>query len=530
MPDPGGGGGENPPIKNKSVQSPSAKLGPSEDAFTTVGKNNKSKCNSPVKPTTSPGSVNSKISNNKKLKKDSTVSRNHSFSSSHDIPMECNHQINSTILSTKPTSASINNVSINNNHNLSVDDNLLYFPNSYSGTPHIIIEPINESGNLANMHPVKVGQNLTKIIHGIQIIKPIGRAKTRITLDNILNANKCLSSPKLAEYGYKATIPSTLIYSFGIIYLDTSIKEDDFWEGIESNSNITSFKRISIFKNGVHSPTRIVELKFKTPILPKLITIFKVIFKVSPSIRSPIQCKNCLRFGHTAKFCRSKVKCSHCGSNEHSESNCPSINTSSPVCFYCKLGHKATDRSCSQWIYQKDIKKIMAFNNVSYADAVILKKKNIVNAAHNFSEIITKNLDETNVSLKRKEPSLSPVISSPTSFPSLSTTYRPRRSKDRKRSSTPPPPFNYPRLPPYSAPNIPNGSFLKFVLDNKEPSDNGHPELSWIPKLADEISHAIHKTNLSSSSPSDLYSLIVSSLLSALSTSGTKEDDTSRLL
>ncbi|KAL4104694.1 hypothetical protein QTP88_019976 [Uroleucon formosanum] len=81
---------------------------------------------------------------------------------------------------------------------------------------------------------------------------------------------------------------------------------------------------------------------------------------VSPSIRSPVQCSNCLRFGHTGRFCRSKPRCSPCSETNHNLLSCTTATITDPTCFYCKGSHIASDRSCPEWIRQKKIKKIMA--------------------------------------------------------------------------------------------------------------------------------------------------------------------------
>jgi len=73
--------------------------------------------------------------------------------------------------------------------------------------------------------------------------------------------NKCLTSP-LQNISFAAYIPSTLIYSYSIIRVDTSLSEEEFWDGLNKEVRVISFKRISTKKDGVLIPTRIVELKF----------------------------------------------------------------------------------------------------------------------------------------------------------------------------------------------------------------------------------------------------------------------------
>lgn len=106
--------------------------------------------------------------------------------------------------------------------------------------------------------------------------------------------------------------------------------------------------------------------------IPSHISIFDMFFDVQPSLRSPVQCNHCLRFGHTQKLCRSNPRCNHCGSVNHSVDVCPLSH--GPKVSFCNLPHLATDRSCREWSFQSEIKKIMATENISYREALDLKK------------------------------------------------------------------------------------------------------------------------------------------------------------
>lgn len=46
----------------------------------------------------------------------------------------------------------------------------------------------------------------------------------------------------------------------------------------------------------------------------------------------PLQCYNCYKYGHLAKYCRLKKKCRNCGSEEHETGNC----TQDTHCINCQ--------------------------------------------------------------------------------------------------------------------------------------------------------------------------------------------------
>lgn len=395
------------------------------------------------------------------------------------------------------------------------DPNLIVFSDNFTGVPIIIVETISDKINIGKLHPMKVGKLFFNKFSGVLRIEPIG-VRVKVTFDSIVSANTCLASTELHTMGLQAYIPSTLVYSFGVINLDVSFPEEDFWHGLESNIQIVNFRRIPSSINGSPpSPSKLVELKFLSPTLPEKISIYKVLFKVSPSIRSPVICKNCLRYGHTAKFCRGKTNCSHCGLPDHSIINCPTKEATDPTCFHCKGPHLATDRSCSEWSRQKNIKKVMATENVSFKDAVYIIKNNIVNKSASFSETVIKSSDNI-----VKESSNNVINFSDENFPNVSEShasfYKKNNSHNalRKKNN-----FTTLKRLPQSSPNnkeysSPNGTFLKYMSENtySYPKEN-----SWVTSLANQLSLTLINDPESFSSQSSLNNLIESYVINFFS-------------
>jgi len=108
----------------------------------------------------------------------------------------------------------------------------------------------------------------------------MGHKKVKITLISNDLASKCLAS-LLHNIGYTVYIPSTLIFSHGVIKVDTFFPEKYFWDGLKTEVQVISFKRISTKKDGTVTPTKVVELKFLSPKIPESISINYVIFTVS---------------------------------------------------------------------------------------------------------------------------------------------------------------------------------------------------------------------------------------------------------
>lgn len=184
---------------------------------------------------------------------------NHNDSTSNSVPV-----VNSTQIT-----AAIHTTDLPNDINMSSQCMQSTFSPDYNGPVVILVECIDLNKNLGHWHPIKAAKFFSTSFTGITNIKPAGSKKIKISFDSITNANLCLTSNVLLECGFTASIPSNLIFSFGIIRLDSDVLEDDFLDGVQSCFLIVSFKRISVKRDGNIVPTRIVELKFLSPKLPQ---------------------------------------------------------------------------------------------------------------------------------------------------------------------------------------------------------------------------------------------------------------------
>ena len=76
-------------------------------------------------------------------------------------------------------------------------------------------------------------------------------------------------------------------------------------------------------------------------------------------------------YGHTRKNCKGKEKCFNCAEDCHLKDSLEN-NDEYPCttkCFYCKNNHKTTSKNCPEYNRQKNIKQLMAFENITFFDA-----------------------------------------------------------------------------------------------------------------------------------------------------------------
>ena len=95
-------------------------------------------------------------------------------------------------------------------------------------------------------------------------------------------------------------------------------------------------------KRNPRSPIRIAKIKFKGQNLPSKIIIYGQNREVRPYIPSPLQCKNCSKFGHTTKKCRNDPVCAFCSSSDH----VTKWDCGLPKCINCGKAHHARAKDC----------------------------------------------------------------------------------------------------------------------------------------------------------------------------------------
>ena len=244
----------------------------------------------------------------------------------------------------------------------------------------VILESITE--NVGNLHPMAIGKLLLQqhkeLDNFIQSISNAGRNRIKITFKSAYHANILLNSKIIEQKQMKAFIPQYLTKRVGIIRgVDLSLTDDEIKNLIAPLSGqdfsvleATRMNRRVIDDNKeiTYKPTGTVRISFKGQRLPTCVSLCKVICEVEPYIQRVVQCFNCLRYGHVSAQCRAKVKCAKCG-NEHKTSDCST--TDSPSCIFCKGEHLSSDhKTCPEFQKQKNIKTIMANENMSYRDAI----------------------------------------------------------------------------------------------------------------------------------------------------------------
>ena len=155
--------------------------------------------------------------------------------------------------------------------------------------------------------------------------------------------------------------------------MPTEVSEKDFKEFLDINKIIYA-KAERLISKKVGRVLQMFKLEIKNEaeaeaLISQNLTcnITGFIYKVE-EFRSTVsvqQCWNCQSFGHSAKTCRSKIKCLICGESHHHK-RCPNREKRQPKCANCKGLHVASYKGCPEYKKQAFRQHVMD-NQKSYA-------------------------------------------------------------------------------------------------------------------------------------------------------------------
>lgn len=202
----------------------------------------------------------------------------------------------------------------------------------------------------------------------------LSKNKAEIDFKDRMEANRLIKDPDLRNHNLTARIPKFRTERKGIIKgIDEDLTDEEVLKCIVSPMEVLHVRRLKKRNRDPNRtdedqkwiPSQSMVLTFAGQSLPPEVSIYKVIVEVAPFMSLPIYCYNCYKPGHTSKVCRSEAKCIMCGSLKH-EGRCL-IDT--PRCANCREDHIPTNRICPIYKKEKEVRRLMAFENIAMEDA-----------------------------------------------------------------------------------------------------------------------------------------------------------------
>lgn len=249
--------------------------------------------------------------------------------------------------------------------NSKTNSRLRYYPESVAGPYTVYICKLKPADK---MDIIKVNNYLHEHYKSVVSIKPINHMKLRIEFKNLQEANNATRDSNLNS-AFNVYIPAIRVECYGtIVYTADSSAESilEFGVGKFKDPRLNTIKILEVHRNEyknddnkwVHKNS--VRLTFEGTLVPDYVALDNLLIRVKLYVPSVMSCANCLKYGHTVKFCNRKTRCAKCYKN-HDTSGCEMLTQ--PKCHDCELDHITGDKSCRKRRDIQAIKKQMYINS-----------------------------------------------------------------------------------------------------------------------------------------------------------------------
>lgn len=234
-----------------------------------------------------------------------------------------------------------------------------------------IMEPKDDKSQL--IHIMEIARILRNIKITYQNLVQAGRNRFKITFANPRHAEQLINSKIITEeFKYNIYVPTMYKETIGVVRnVPPSIPESELLANIDSERiRITRIERIKRLQKKELISTYSIKIYAEGEKLPRQIKIFDLPYEVDCYVFPMKCCVKCVRYGHTTKACKSpKVRCYNCSDEGHEGQDCTSLDV---CCMHCKGNHKAFDPICRERGRQDNIRKAMAYNKLTFAEAAKL--------------------------------------------------------------------------------------------------------------------------------------------------------------
>lgn len=265
---------------------------------------------------------------------------------------------------------------------------------------YLLIDNIKDESQFHKISPFFVQKALDMVTSGLKNVKKLRSGQLLVETKYSSQINKLMKTTMLA-----GTIPISvklhphLNSSKGIVYAAQLIDESEENLLAElSDQKVVDVKRIrrlalpseSLLKDAegfVKTPLLIIT--FDTTTLPRKLKAGYLNLNVEVYVPNPMRCKNCQKFGHTKKWCKSNATCAKC-SLEFNENHPEDIMCANNLnCANCHGSHEAFRKSCKRFKEEYAISKIKTTERITYNEAKIkFSQINVINAMVPVADII----------------------------------------------------------------------------------------------------------------------------------------------
>ena len=153
------------------------------------------------------------------------------------------------------------------------------------------------------------------------------------------------------------------------------------------DQNVIRVLRMRKKVQGQLIPLPTLVLTFSTHKLPTTIKAGWLTLKVKPYIPSPLRCYHCQMYGHLIQKCKKLINqepavCHNCGKSAHGECK------ETPSCINCGGEHPASSKSCSKFLFEKEVQAIKVMEKLTFKEARKRALDRQINHGEIFSSVV----------------------------------------------------------------------------------------------------------------------------------------------
>lgn len=247
----------------------------------------------------------------------------------------------------------------------------------------VVIKPIDSSKDITRYNPIAVKEGLETLApDGVLQVRPNYRLNLlAIDTRNADATERLLKISSIAGVTVQAYEPRPSNCGVGVIRgVAKELSDLEILSALRVRAPVKSARRLG-------KSSESVQIVFATETVPEHVVIGYTRYRVYDYVETPIQCKNCQRFGHVANMCRLPLRCPRCGGT-HDRQSCAAEN---PKCPNCNKKHESTFVHCSVRRDEKAIFKIKARNNTDYKSAkyALLERRKTGHNGHGKKQVYT---------------------------------------------------------------------------------------------------------------------------------------------
>ena len=218
------------------------------------------------------------------------------------------------------------------------------------GPAFLFVRAEGDTVSYKGVSPFKLKRALDGAFGHLQTAKVLVSGQILVQCGSKTQAAKALQLTSLLGVKCRVIPADRLNSSDGRVYAPSlkSLSEEELLFELAPQGVI----RVARLRSKGNSPNPLLKVTFRGLTCPPAIFAGYEVLSVERWLRSPMICRRCTRYGHTAARCKRRdVRCGRCGDGGHVSEHCEAID---PQCLFCQGDHEIYDKQCPKWQWESN--------------------------------------------------------------------------------------------------------------------------------------------------------------------------------